>query len=74
MFERIKLAVTPLAHSRIRVKQIIEKPMESRKNYVLRCAENVTAMMMQIALGTEISRSKLECRQQENRFSEVPVF
>jgi preprotein translocase subunit Sec63 len=49
MFERIKLAVTPLAHSRIRVKQIIEKPMESRKNYVLRQAETMDAIVTLIA-------------------------
>jgi hypothetical protein len=46
MFERIKLAVTPLAHSWIRVKQIIEKPMESRKIYVPRQAKNIAAIMV----------------------------
>jgi hypothetical protein len=45
MFERIKVADTPLAHSQNCVKQIIEKPMEARKIYAPRSAKNAAAII-----------------------------
>jgi hypothetical protein len=46
MFEQIKVAVTPLAHSRIGVKQIIEKPIEARRIYALETSKKIGSIWL----------------------------
>jgi len=74
MCERIKVAVTPLAHSRIGVKQIIEKPIEARKIYVLRKEKKVPPMVTRIAPLIRHFLLNRQLQQQENRFADVRFF
>jgi hypothetical protein len=74
MFERIKVAVTRLAHSRNCVKQIIEKPIEARKNYAPWNKINFIPAAMLAPPSSGYTVQILESSQQEIPFSEVPLF